>query len=271
MSEVDRLKRPEYTGENRCLPCTVVNSVIAVGLALFAAVLGFRGGDSTVAVLAAAAVLLPAAAAIYLRGYLVPGTPTLTKRYMPASVLALFGKGPSAATSETATPPPEENVDVEQLLLDIGALEPCGDDLCLTEWYSEAWRDALGEADPDRTALLEQLDLDDTDVEFEDHGEAFRARVDEGYVGTWESRAAFEADIAAARVLEDSYDEWERLSVRQRGQVLNGLRLFLDTCPTCGGTPTFGTETVQSCCSEYDVAAVACGNCDARLFESEPV
>ncbi|MBX0293798.1 hypothetical protein [Haloarcula nitratireducens] len=270
MSVVDRLKRPEYTGENRCLPCTAVNGVVAVGLALLAAVLGFRASGSTVATLAAAAVLLPAAAAIYLRGYLVPGTPTLTKRYMPASALALFGKGPAAEPSGTATTP-EEDVDVERLLLDIGALEPCGDDLCLTEWYSEAWRDALDEADPDRTALLAQLNLDDTEVEFEDHGEAFRARVDEGYVGTWESRAAFEADVAAARVLEENYDGWERLSVRRRGQVLNGLRLFLDTCPACGGTPTFGTETVQSCCSEYDVAAVACGNCDARLFESEPV
>ena len=32
----DRLRQPEYTGENRCTPCTVVNVVIASNLNLFA-------------------------------------------------------------------------------------------------------------------------------------------------------------------------------------------------------------------------------------------
>jgi len=82
---VERLGRPEYTGENRCLPCTVLNAAIAVGAA---ALLSRRSRP------AGGAALLAALGLIYLRGYLVPGTPTLTRRYLPESVLAAFGKRP---------------------------------------------------------------------------------------------------------------------------------------------------------------------------------
>jgi len=38
--------------------------------------------------------------------------------------------------------------------------------------------------------------------------------------------------------------------------------------PELRGALTFGAETVVSCCSSYDVVAVACGDCKARLFEA---
>ena len=81
----ERLGRPEYTGENRCLPCTVLNVAIAV---VAAALLGRRSRR------AGGAAFLAALGLVYLRGYLVPGTPTLTRRYLPDSVLAAFGKQP---------------------------------------------------------------------------------------------------------------------------------------------------------------------------------
>jgi hypothetical protein len=90
------IEQPEYTGENRCLPCTVLNLAVAVGVAL---VVGRRRRA------AAGAWLLGAVALIALRGYLVPGTPELTKRYLPDEVLAWFGKDPR----ETGRPEvPEE-------------------------------------------------------------------------------------------------------------------------------------------------------------------
>ena len=83
---VTSLRNPEHTGENRCVPCTVVNVVISAAVALVVGV--------------ALAVCL---AAVYLRGYLVPGTPTLTTRYLPDRVLALFDKGPRVAGGPSAT------------------------------------------------------------------------------------------------------------------------------------------------------------------------
>ena len=61
----------------------MLNAAIAV---VAAALLGRRSRP------AGGAALLAALGLIYLRGYLVPGTPTLTRRYLPESVLAAFGK-----------------------------------------------------------------------------------------------------------------------------------------------------------------------------------
>jgi hypothetical protein len=82
---LDTLGQPEYTGENRCLPCTALNLAVAVGVAV---VVGRRRRA------VAGAWLAVAVALIALRGYLVPGTPELTKRYLPDRVLAWFGKDP---------------------------------------------------------------------------------------------------------------------------------------------------------------------------------
>ncbi|MFB6129524.1 MAG: hypothetical protein ABEJ28_01730 [Salinigranum sp.] len=85
------VRQPEYTGENRCIPCTVVNLAIAAVLSLAVWV-----WLSAVLAVVVAAVSV---AAIVLRGYLVPGTPALTKRYLPDRVLALFDKGPTPRTA----------------------------------------------------------------------------------------------------------------------------------------------------------------------------
>lgn len=81
----DRVHQPEYTGENRCIPCTSVNLVIAAVLA---------GGIARRSRPLAVAAFTASLVAIYVRGYLVPGTPTLTKRYFPDWVLAAFDKEP---------------------------------------------------------------------------------------------------------------------------------------------------------------------------------
>ncbi|MDZ5810422.1 hypothetical protein U4E84_03525 [Halorubrum sp. AD140] len=73
---------PEHTGENRCLPCTLVN---AVGVAVVAALLSRR--RRSLGLLAA----LLGGAAIWLRGYVLPGTP----RFAPRIVAPLpFDIGP---------------------------------------------------------------------------------------------------------------------------------------------------------------------------------
>lgn len=266
---ITRLKQPEYTGENRCLPCTVVNTLIA-GVA--SAAVGVGVGTATSAAVgtgAGIAVFALCLVAIYLRGYLVPGTPELTKRYFPVWLLDLFGKGPEQMTA----PAGENGVDPEQVLTGIGALEECADgtDLCLTEPFREEWNreiDDLDESEAGREQLLRMLDTDEGEVTYEEFGDAFRASVDERVVGKWESRAAFLADLGAANVLARRYPDWEALSLAGRSQLLTGLRLFIDTCPECGGIPEFGTETVESCCSTHEVAAVSCTDCGARLFET---
>ena len=44
MTVVDRFQQLEYTGENRCTPCTAVNLVIAVVVSALATVVSTVGG-----------------------------------------------------------------------------------------------------------------------------------------------------------------------------------------------------------------------------------
>lgn len=279
---VGRFRQPEYTGENRCTPCTIVNTGIAIIVAA-AVGAGLAAGTAASAVAAGGiAVVLFAvfAATIYLRGYLVPGTPTLTKRYFPDWLLAKFDKLPedhpdagataaeTDAATETTTNP--DDVPVEDHLLAAAAAEPCEDvdDLCLTAAFERAWQqevDALGE-ETDRERIATVLGVEG-DAEIREHGDAFVLLVDDRRAGQWESEAALLSDLAAANVLEQQYDEWAALDSIERGQVVGGLRIFVETCPVCGGPVSLSQDTVESCCRSYEVVAAGCEDCDDRLLE----
>jgi len=263
---LERLRQPEYTGENRCLPCTAVNVVIAAVLSVGVGVAVALTVSASAGVAAGLLSLGSALCLIYLRGYLVPKTPELTKRCFPPWLLSAFGKDAPAAAAVT-------EIDPERELIEAGALEACAerDDLCLTEPFRARWEEELArirEEDSGRERLLELLDVDRKTVEFKEHGRAFRAYVDGRRVGTWESEAAYLADLAAANALSVSHPRWDDLALVAKSQLLSGLRLFVENCPSCGGQPTFDTDTVESCCSCHEVAAVSCTECGARLFET---
>jgi hypothetical protein len=260
----EALRQPEYTGENRCIPCTVVNVVIA---ALFAAATWTLVGPA-----AGGAVFVGCVAAIALRGYLVPGTPTLTKRYFPDRVLAWFDKRPTGATPTEGDA--VDDVDVATELFAAGALTECGgDEFCLEDGFREALStraDELGGEGALREAARKFYDVDeDADVEFDPLGPAFTVRVDGAAWGEYPSEAAFLAETAGASVLSDAHPEWDSFSLQAQSELLAGLRLFVDTCPACGGAATLGEETVESCCRDISVVAVTCEECDSRLFEVE--
>jgi hypothetical protein len=274
MSTLQRLRQPEYTGENRCVPCTLANSVIAVVLAAAVAVVSVPAG---------VAVLLVSALAIWIRGYLVPGTPELTKRYFPDRLLAVFDEGPERSSGLAGTEAKDGSggtgsfdagsFDAERVLLDGGVVEPCEEveDLCLDEGFERAWYDRMGTVRDDETAareeLARQLDVDPGSVTFEEHGAATVARIDGARAGQWESRAALVADLAAAHELPGHVEGWESIPTRYRSQLLGGLRIFLEECPDCGGPVLAGRETVRSCCRSHEVVAASCESCGARLLE----
>ena len=154
----DLLRRPEYTGENRCLPCTLLNVIVAIFISvvlLFVSPLG-----DILSYLIFVIVFLLSISMIYLRGYLVPKTPTLTKRFLPPWVLHLLGKdqkhqsvhSPISSTLRTQT---KEGTQ-EQFLQDIGALRPCVEkqDLCLTESFRKEWNT---EIESIKTKMLLQM------------------------------------------------------------------------------------------------------------------
>jgi hypothetical protein len=258
---VDRLRQPEYVGENRCIPCTMVNLLIALVLA---------GATALVAPPLGAGVLVAALAAIYLRGYLVPYTPTLTRRYFPDRVLRWFDKEPTVRDVER--PEDVEDIDVETLLYEAGVVTECEDvdDLCLEPAFQRAWRDeieALRAKDSLRGDLLDLLGLDG-EHDLEEYGDGARVvRVDGQHVGQWESDAALVADLAADEVLAGWDDDWADLHVVNRSEVLGSLRLFLERCPNCDAPVSIDQDRARSCCRAIDVAVMTCEDCGARIFE----
>lgn len=253
--QLDGFRQPEYTGENRCLPCTLVNLGLAAGL---------TGATAVVSPPAAVGVAGLSLASIYLRGYLVPGTPELTKRYLPARVLAWFGKVPVVQATD---------IDPGAVLTESGVLvdDPALDDLTLDGSFQAAWEArtaALLAADGgERRALAQLLDVPREELTVAAHGAGLAAYFDGEWLGGLESQAAFYTDMAALELLASRVDGWGRLGMDGRSELAGGLRLFVETCPACGGHVSFGEDTVDSCCSSYQVIAVTCNDCDARLLE----
>jgi hypothetical protein len=270
---IEALRQREYTGENRCMACTAVNGVLAVA---FAAVVGVgaiaAGATPLVANTTALAFLALAAASIWLRGYLVPGTPELTKRYMPEWMLAWFGKTPEDASGLAdgdAVDPNEVEVDPERVLLDAGAIEPCADvdDLCLSEDFATSWQGEMDAIDDIAVEdALATFGFEDDDYELTRHDDAVLLNRGPHRIGQWPSEAALVADVAGARALTDRHPDWADMPAVAKGRVLNGLRVFLETCPD-GSRAEFREDTVESCCSSYDVVTVECTGTGERLFE----
>ena len=294
---VEVLRQPEYTGENRCPPCTVVNLAIAAVLGTVVS----RKSKPAGIVVAAVSVAM-----IYLRGYLVPGTPELTKRYLPPTVLDWFGKspGPELATGVGSDGPNREDGtesedgadreemggtvtetdseadvpdDLEAYFVDAEILEPCEDrdDLCLTAAFESEWLDATetvdGDSDPVSTAVdVFGFDVDPDVFELaEAETGAYVLKNGSRHAGKWPSHAAFVADVAAGTLLESWLGGWSAYSPRQRGQLLNSLRMFLETCPIAGGDVRVSEDVVESCCTSSTVIAVVCEETGERLFEHQ--
>jgi hypothetical protein len=255
-SLVDRLRQPAYTGPNRCLPCTAVNLVlVTVGAGLLwvlSPVVGVVSG-------------LVGVTAIWLRGYAVPGTPALTRRYLPRSILSWFGKAP--------TPQPPEGDPVEKLVA-LGVLaEADGADPALTQSFQAAWRDAAERLADDTCALREaaaaavSADVDGVEIT-ESDADGVVVTVDGSWVGQWPSRTALVADLATERTLVGS--GWDALDRSDRVDLAARIRGLTAQCPTCGGPTRVSDETVESCCQTTDVVAVSCADCEARLAEFDP-
>jgi len=258
----DALRRPEYTGDNRCLPCTVLN------LAIVAVAAGLLGGVvAPVAGVVAGGVGL---GLVYVRGYVLPGTPALTERYLPTTALAYFDhagpeRRPGSATTDT-------DLDPESALVRARALRVCADrdDLCLDPSFRAEWRSEMVVSGQNPDAAADRLRPpefnDPLHVEFREEGAV--ARTGGVTVAQWPSQEAFVADAAGAAVLEDTDPAWHERGFVERTQLLAGLRLWLGRCSGCDGRVELGEETVESCCRSVPVVAASCSACGARIFEA---
>lgn len=259
---VEACRKPEYTGENRCLPCTVLNVVLvaAVGIGL-GAWLQPAVGIATVTI---------GIGLIYFRGYVVPGTPVLTQRLLPDVVLKYFEHGSPGTTTKANDG--DDEFDPETVFLRAGVLTPCHDrdDLCLDSLFRASWRSEMSSAAEDLDNAVYRMlpsSFDDpVDVKF--HGGTVVTKVSGTTVAEWPSRAAFVADAAGATALAEVDPKWADRGFEERTKLLGGLRLWLDECSVCDGDIELSEDTVESCCRSVDVIEASCTSCGARIFEA---
>lgn len=260
------LRNPEHTGENRCFPCTLVNLAIGTAASVVVAAVSPLAGGS----LFGLSLLV-----IYLRGYLIPGTPTVTKRYFPDSVLRTFDK-----VEEPSTVPVLDDVDtIEAFLRRRDALQEVedGTDLELTPSFRTAHRTLVAEYDATDRLLAapasvifhgEGVDVDAEDLTLTQGPNAFVLRDEGRPLARWESRAAMIGDVAAAALFAERTDDWAAIDPETRLQVLGALRLWYDRCPACGGDVSLAQDVVESCCRSTSVLVGTCNDCGSRVFET---
>lgn len=254
-----RFRRPEHTGSNRCLPCTVVNIALAAVVA---------GAVALVSVPVAVAIVTVAMALIYFRGYLVPGTPELTKRYLPDRILARFGK--AAAPERLGA----GDIDPGVVLVATGALvdSPEAPDVSLDPVFAAELRERTinlrrGDEDHRQQVIATVLNVPFEHIDVAPSESSCSVFFGDEWLGTWESPAALDTDLAAMELLAERGSPWDRLDVSARSEVVGALRLFVETCPDCRGHVSLGERTVESCCSSRKVLATTCSDCGVRMFE----
>lgn len=252
---VRELRNPAHTGPNRCLPCTALNAGIALVLAGAVAVLTSPAVGG--------AVLAASTATIYVRGYLVPYTPAITRRYFPDRVLAWFGK--ESTVSEPEDVVAGANGDVERRLVSLGVVEADGDDIRLTASFADAWdREIDATRDDPTRRVADHLDLAEPEIRTRDGVCVVRDGGEE--VTRWLSEAALIADVAAISALRTRADGWAALADDERAVVLSKLRLFLEECPACEGPLAFDGELDESsCCYDREVTVYRCTECRSLL------
>ncbi|CCQ34817.1 hypothetical protein [Halorhabdus tiamatea] len=218
----------------------------------------------TLAATVAIGVIAIAGVQIWLRGYLLPGTPTLSARYFPPWVLRAFGKEPFVVDGTRS----ESGIDTERPLAGANAVR-FGERTAygtLEDTFADEWQAAIEDLASVETTVVDVFDVDGA-VQIDERGNHVILTLDGRPFGRWVSRAALLADLGAGRVLASRYDGWGELETAERGQVLAQLRRYIDACPACAGEAVSSLDSATSCCREYEVVTVSCSDCGTRLSE----
>ncbi|ELY39677.1 hypothetical protein [Natronorubrum tibetense] len=270
---LEPIRRSEYTGENRCWPCTISNGVV---LAILVAVATLRGRRRL-----AASVVVIGTAAIALRGYVVPYTPRFAPRLVAALPIDPFHAEASADDGSLSDPGGEpddatrEQPSGEEIvagLVEAGVVEFHGDEIALESDFREDWRQemrTLRETDLEALARVAGRQTDPS-VDAQSRrswGRSVIVLMPETGAPVTLSRGIAIAELAAARALESRVE-----SDAIRRAAGRPLRTVLERCPLCDEEVTISRS---SCCGEVTPIGslpsekLRCPACDERFYTFE--
>ena len=258
---LESIRKPAYTGHNRCWPCTVVNAVLLA--AAVAAVALFRP-------VAAAVLALGGSLAIWLRGYVVPYTP----RFAPTLVARLpwnvFSHSP--ASDSLGDLESRDGEAVTEALIRAGVLVVDADRLGPSDAFATAWRARMDElVDASDEVLVDAATealpgIDDARIET---AGAETYLVLSGARTAWLRRPVAVAELGAVKALAET-----ELAAVHREFAAHALCAFLENCPVCGTTLVEGPA--DDCCGNTVPApghespdVLACEQCSVAFYTFE--
>jgi len=260
-----RLRRPEYTGENRGWPCTVLNAGV---LGVVSVLIGSARPGVGVAVALSGAVV------IWTRGYLLPYTPRFAPRlveWLPIDPFHTRRGGDSLGTLGPGKTDGVEGERVLQRLVEVGVVAVDGDRLTLAESFGTAWAQRMDELAATSTEELAAAALEASTVATsaraqDGSGRSFVVLSDGAGNVSWLDRPVAIAETAAAEALESA-----GVSADSRDVAAHAVCAFLEHCPACDDEIV---ETdASSCCggtvpspTETSPRVLACPSCDVRFF-----
>lgn len=246
------VRQPAYTGDNRCWPCTVLNLLIAAGVALAAGVI-----EPLLGLLIGGLCLV----LIYFRGYVVPGTPRFGPQIAAMLPIQFDHTEEESYDSDSLA----EDIDPEQLLnqlVEAEILTVDGEQLRLDSAFREDWEKRMAELrDASETELVARAAaVAGDDVE----GEVLDDRIlltGDGRDAMLRLNVAI-AETAAAETFA-VYDVPQPIRAPAAGPLIT----FIRTCPDCGGAVR--EMTIQNCCggpgsihSNPERPALVCSECE---------
>lgn len=266
---LERIRRPEYTGRNRCWPCTITNSLL---LTILVGGLALVGRRAAAAIVGAVGVV-----SIGLRGYVVPYTPRLAPALVAALPIGYRSReteesgslsDPTLVDEEDASAAEPTGEDVLAALLEAGVVVSDGEELSLDPAFRDDWRRemrALRDRDLEGLAIVADR-LTDPATEVRTSRSLGRSslvlRGTGGVIAL--ERAVAVAELAAASALESAVED---PAVRRAAG--HPLRSLLEACPLCDGALEI---TQSSCCGEVTpigstpAEKLYCPDCNVRLF-----
>lgn len=260
----DTFRSPEYTGSNRCWPCTMFNIII---LGFVTASIGY-----VVRPLVAVPLAVVGGAVVWLRGYLVPGTPYFGAYIVARFPLEVFHSNRSNPSPNTITT--DTDIDPAALinsLVENSVLQEYDDRLQLAPAFREQWRDEICEVrdlsdDVLASTLVDTLPWVSQSEIVEHEGNSWivlsneSRSVDEE---AWLTVVSATAELAAVRALGNYAPGMHH---ERRIAAAPPLQSLLERCPICE-TPIEETA-VDACCgspqhihteSERVLACPECG------------
>lgn len=264
MPTLASLRRPEYTGERRCWPCTVLNLGI---LSVAVATVGFFRP------LPAAVLGVVGLAWIWLRGYVVPFTPRIGP-HVAAWLPGDFGHTTTSDTLGDLDPKDADGEVVLEALVGAGVIEISGDALGVDEAFASEWQrrmDDLVNSSEDEVLDAATAALDGVEsARLETPGDERYLVVSGPGTTAWLRWPVAIAEVAAAETLAGT-----ELPAANRALAAHALCAFLETCPVCGAEVVEGPA--DDCCGNTVPApghdppqVLACDQCNVAFYTLEP-